>query len=260
VDLIDPTLPKEVGFNDAPDRGTGVDVRGGLAFTANLATGLTVLDISAHSDPVELGRLPQGPGSAGIRANGGICVHGDYAHLTDERAGVLKIVDVSDPAHPVLASEVDVPGEAHRVVVSGGFAYVTCGADGLTIVDVRNPLAPAVAGVLNTIGSVRGVVVSGGVAYLTGGGVLRVVDVSRPSMPTEIGRLATQASGGVDVIGKTVFVASGRGGVRIVDVSDPAAPKAVGAFQTADSAGEVLAAGRFLYVTDSRGGLYVLKF
>jgi hypothetical protein len=52
-----------------------------------------------------------------------VAVVGDYAYVADWTAG-LRVISVSDPAHPVEVGYYDTPGYANGVAVIGDYAYV----------------------------------------------------------------------------------------------------------------------------------------
>jgi hypothetical protein len=68
---------------------------------------------------------------------------GTHVYLTNSGTGSLNIVDISDPYHPVMASEwrtkETAAGRAlHDIDVKNGLAYVSYWSDGLVILDVGN--------------------------------------------------------------------------------------------------------------------------
>ena len=60
------------------------------------------------------------------------------------------IYDVRNPDEPELTGSLDLPGRALKVVVRGGYAYVSSRAGGLQIVDVRDPYQPLGVGYFDT--------------------------------------------------------------------------------------------------------------
>jgi hypothetical protein len=88
-----------------------------------------------------------------------IAAQGNYAY-----AGVgprLVILNVSDPAHPVVAGQSEVlPGLVEGVAVSGDYAYVADGDAGLYIINISNPFSPTQAGLFSTSGPANRVVIS----------------------------------------------------------------------------------------------------
>ncbi len=166
----------------------------------------------------------------------GIHVVGQRAYLPTS-VGTLKVVDVSDPADPVLLGTSDALGTMEKVEVVGNLAYVA-GLSGLFILDVSDPRDPEMIGLFDTagIGNGYGVDVVGDLAYLADGlGGLQIVDVSNPTSPTLRGSLTSAIYAlNVRVVGNLAYVA-GRGlGVHIVDVTNPAAPSLHSSFATRD--------------------------
>jgi len=70
-----------------------------------------------------------------------VAVSGDHLYLG---SGRLTIADVSNPSSPTPLGFVDLPrvSGAQNVVVTGGYAYVTEGYDGLRGIDLSTPSAP----------------------------------------------------------------------------------------------------------------------
>jgi hypothetical protein len=144
---------------------------------------------------------------------------GDYAYV-----GVglrLVILDITDPAAPVLVGQTPpLAGLARIVAVAGDYAYVADLRAGLSVVDVSDPGAPVEVGFYDTPGSPYSVAVAGDYAY----------------------------------------VADWNCGLRVVDVSDPGAPVEVGFYDTPGSAYGVAVAGGLVYVADADAGLVILRY
>jgi hypothetical protein len=83
----------------------------------------------------------------------------------------LRVIDVSDPAHPTEVGFYDTPGYARGVAVSGPYAYVADGGSGLRVIDVSDPAHPTEVGFYDTPGYAYGVAVSGPYAYVADGGL-----------------------------------------------------------------------------------------
>ncbi len=128
---------------------------------------------------------------------------------------------MSDPTHPVEVGFLETAGGAERVAVSGHYAYLADGVDGLRILDVSDPTHPVEVGFLETAGPAIGVTLSQGRAYvsdtLRG---LRVIDVRDPTQPTEVGWYDTGGfANGVALSGTRAYVADG-GGLFVLDCSN----------------------------------------
>lgn len=89
-----------------------------------------------------------------------------------------------------LMSELGLHGEAQKLVVHDGYAYVACRQGGLQIVDVRDPQNPVRISGYNTSGYANGVDYHDGtVALSSGAGGAYVFDVRNPAAPVLIQRV-----------------------------------------------------------------------
>jgi len=137
-----------------------VKVSGNYAYCA-FTNGIVILDITNKSSPVFVSRLYlEGGGTASA-----LSIDNNYAYIACGTSG-LQIINVSNPALPVLAGSYDTPDWAYGVAVSGGYAYVADYSSGLQIINVSNPASPALAGSYNTPGNTEVVAVSGAYAYV----------------------------------------------------------------------------------------------
>jgi len=216
-------------------------------------------------------------------AQAGVCVdYGDFIHLegiadTPDTAwalaqagslvcvadndGGLRLIDVTDPAHPTPLGFVDTPGKARGVAVAGHLAFVADGPAGLQVVDIADPDAPELLGTLDTPDWARAVAVSGDLVYVADGlGGLLTVDTTDPAHPELLGSVDTPGfARHVSLAGSLAFVAVGvEAGLQVVDVSDPAHPAVVGSLDTSGSAFSTLADGDRVYLADGHSGLRVV--
>lgn len=130
----------------------------------------------------------------------------------------LEIWDAQDPARPVKAGALRLPGLIEGVVAGGSSVYVAAGASGVHVVDAADSAAPVHVATFDTSGNAH--------------------------------RLALS--------GSTLFIADGVGGVRSLDVAVPAAPVLAGAYATAGAARSLLYANPHLYVLDTDEGLQIV--
>jgi len=104
--------------------------------------------------------------------------------------------------------------------VSGNYAYVADGTNGLQVIDVRNPTNCVRAGGYDTSGYAEGVAVSGNYAYVADGDSgLQVIDVSNPANPVRVGGCNNAPSGyacGVAVVADRIYVADGAAGLVVI--------------------------------------------
>jgi len=204
----------------------------------------------------------------------GVAVDDGYLYLVE--GDRLVVMDASGPLGlRVLGRSARIPGQAHRLVVDGGYAYVAPGlpadpAAWLHVVDVRDPMRLERVGVLGRGPPVAGqnpramdLAVAGGLLLVAGGaGGLRVVDVRDPRRPREVGALAAgEWTASVAALGSTAYVVvGGEGsvpGLRAVDLSDPTRPREVGHLDTGAAASGVVVSAGYALVT-SGAGLHVI--
>ncbi len=68
-------------------------------------------------------------------------VVGNYAYLAGRQGG-FSIVDISNPAAPVLVSNFDTTGYATTVDVSGNLAVISSNSGGIYLFDITSPTSP----------------------------------------------------------------------------------------------------------------------
>ncbi|MDD1438769.1 DUF4347 domain-containing protein, partial [Dolichospermum sp. ST_sed10] len=78
-----------------------------------------------------------------------VTVVGNYAYAVGDR---LDIIDISDPAKPIVKVSYKTSGYAQGVQVVGNYAYVADSSMGLQIIDISNPLTPTLKGNYDTSG------------------------------------------------------------------------------------------------------------
>jgi hypothetical protein len=260
IDISDPVPGNwlEVGFQDmTTDNTEDVVVAGGVAFVADLQSGLAIIDVSTPSAPGPVVYLD----TAGV-ANS-IAVSGSVAYVADGLAG-LVVVDVSAPAAPVAVLAVNTPGDAAGVAVGGAYAYVADRSSGVQIIDVAIPsgplaIGPGVPGAVTALD----VAVRGDYAFVAAGtGDLRVIDVSDENSPLVVGTwtppppLANLRA--LAASGDYLYAAGNQYGLVILDVSSPGSPQEVGRFNTPGLAQDVVVRGSHAFVADGNSGVQVI--
>lgn len=139
-DASDPDAPLDAGVCDTPDEATAIAIEGPLACVAD-GGGIVTLDVSVPASPAVLGALPLSGSAERVFLLNGI------AYVAAGAAG-LHLVDVSDPAAPLLITSVSAPALtwAADIAVVGDVAYVADWELGTVVIDVSNPAAPVPRG------------------------------------------------------------------------------------------------------------------
>lgn len=189
----------------------------------------------------------------------GVTVSGKHAYLAGGFHGFF-VVDISNPANPIVVGHAYDGGTAYGVAVSGNYAFLANDSDGLRIYDVSNPAAPKSIACTNDLGRGRNVAVIGNTAYLANG-ALFIYNISDPTSPKKLGFVVPGPTGNaydVAVKGNFAYLSSYTDGLRICDISNPTNPFVVS--HTDLSAGNGLSvniSGDHVYVGADWGGLEI---
>lgn len=114
---------------------------------------------------------------------------------------------------------------AYSVAVSGNYAYVANGFDGLRVFDVSNQANPVNLSHVTNGGPAWSVAVMGNLAYVAGNGIW-IYDISNPANPISTGHTGNFAGYGLALQGNYAYVGSSTY-LNICDVSDPTNPTEV---------------------------------
>ncbi len=232
------TLAAEVGF---PGRTADVWVDGDVALVARAEAG-GVSIVALDGTPREVGRF-EAPGATTLDVKGkdGIAY---VAHDEAPGRGGISIVDLADPARPVLLAEIpkDEAPRVHNAWVEGDRLYATA-LGGFRAWDVSDPARPRVAASVSVPGTPHDIHVRDGFAYaalMRSGGVgaagARLMVARADELVPLVFRSWTGAvvhSSWLSADGRYLYVAdeAPNAPIRIFDVSDPAAPLEVGRYQ-----------------------------
>jgi hypothetical protein len=294
ISVSDPTHPAEIGYNDAPEYAWGVAVDGFHAFVADMYSGLYVVDVSAPSSPTDLGVSGPCSQVSGITISGryaylgdsssgfyiadisdpdspsftgpfgtptwgfaSIAIGGDYAYVLDSFEGPSRLVvfDCTNISSPVEIADLETPGSAYDILVSGCYAYIADGPSGIRVIDVSIPSAPEEIASYSLPGSVYGVDMRGGYIYaVSSGSGLHILDVSDPGKPKLVGsELTAGLSNDVATRGNVAYVADLGNGLCVIDVTIPTSPSTITTVDTLDQARKLTINGEYLYLVDSSG-------
>jgi hypothetical protein len=145
-------------------------------------------------------------------------------------------------------------GSSSGICVSGNYAYVSAGQNGLQIIDISSPEDSFIIGSILTPGSVGGIFASDGYCYAADQDAgLQIIDVENPEKPVIVASLDTPG------VAYKVFVSAGyayvvdfNNGLQIVDVQNPEAPFTVRSVSMPGIVG-VYVADNYAYVVNGTG-------
>jgi hypothetical protein len=223
------------------------EMRDGILYYGNGGY-LDMADVSMSvAHPVLLGRwLSPGPVHE-------VAVRGDYAYVACGGPG-LRIVNISDPAHPVETGAIPVNYKATSVALNSSTAYVADKYYGLRIVDIENPEVPVETAYFY-LDYVDRVAYANGYVYLTAEHHgFYVFDVSDPAAP-----VLTDSSGSfyvTDVAVKDNWLYVGcSDSLSLFSLSDPAHPEFIMSFGDEIYFQRIFIDNDIAYVTETYKGL-----
>lgn len=223
LDLTNPAEPRELGRKFIPHMVWDADPHsiqtvGTLAYLAAGKGGLLVLDVSRPDQIVLVGQRDT-PGEA-LELH----VTSNLAYVADGSS--LQIIDVSNPASPVVQSVVTITAGCKNIKTAGATAYLVNGWNHLHAFDLSNPAQAVALGQVELGFDVSDMELVEGLAFFASGSAgIGVMDVSNPIEMRHLSRFSPVGSvRQVEARGSTVYLADGHGGMRVLEVSNPSLP------------------------------------
>lgn len=174
---------------------------------------------------------------------------------------ILCATAVADTGYYAPVGQLDTPGYAAGLAVSGDYVYVADGSS-LRIIDVSDPTEPVEVGSLTGLIAATDVAVAGHYAYVADGlANLRIVDISDPTNPTQVGQYVPPVGGPYTVTrlalkGTYAFLGTVEFGMRVINCANPAAPTEVCFKFGLETPGDLVVSGDYLYCADADGYLW----
>lgn len=236
VDVSNPAAPFIVGslqdFINL-DGGLHIDIQGNYAYvTAPADNRMTVIDISVPQNPRLVSSIKD---DTRLYQADGITVTGSYAYVVSHQIdggtdkSYLNAINISDPAHPVMASSLNSTffRGGDQMTIIGNYMYIPGNVDHtFSIVDISNPFAMSI--------------------------------VSHITSDSYIGQSCY-----VDALNQLAYMTSADNNrLTVVDITDVTLPHIIGSVQDSTnlaSALYVIAQGRFAYVTSPQGTFSVVE-
>jgi hypothetical protein len=209
-----------------------------LVITLGILTGVsTIVPLIINLFPIsfntrELGQIDTGGMARDVE------VHGHIAYVVDTsepNPGGLLIINVSDPANPIILGSYYQSGLPWQVRVVGEIAYLANSMVGLEILNVSDPTNPIKIDQYSGSGEAYDVEVVGDIAYLADWSRgLIILNVSNPSNVREIRTiLIPGACIHVSVVNSLAYIVDHQtefSGLRVVNVSNPSLPVQISNF------------------------------
>lgn len=249
LDISDPASPTQVAtFGESSD---GILVAGEVAFVYEFMAGLASYNISDIENPNLI-----------INYNCSvedIWIENNYLYFTN--FAVLGIWDISNVSN-VIEEGGFTSGFAHRVTVSGDYAFVADDSDGLEIIDISDPINPTkvYSYTYNTSDAIFDTFIDGNTLYVAHGGHgLFIFDITDKESPTLLGTFDTAlgVARGIVVDGNIGYLANEYNGFEVLDVSNPNAVTRLIHAVTLGWCYDLTFADDYLYVAQGIHGMLV---
>ncbi|MGD9732349.1 MAG: C13 family peptidase [Desulfamplus sp.] len=189
IDISNPNKPVITGSLRMSGWARDVTVIDNIAYVA-VSSGLQIVDITNPTKPNIIGYVDT-TGSAQS-----VAVVDDKAYVaygngsifgTTVSDGGLLVIDIVNPALPVIIGSVAMPCYVKSVTVIDDKAYVADGYSGLQVVDITNSNKPVIIGSVDAPGNANDVTIIDNKAYIAAGGRgLVIVPIPVEVTPTVI--------------------------------------------------------------------------
>jgi hypothetical protein len=223
VDLHNVDLVTEASSSFEAHQAVDLSIDGSLAYVADQAAGLRILDVSDPTRPATLGIYD----TIAVLDVRSAVARDSFAFITywGDRRRFLRVLDVSNPTAPTFAAEESCRNPPDDMVLRDSFLYCA-EVNQFQIFNVARPREPVlVGGCVTTDGINFGLVVQDTFAYLIGD-VFQVINIARPSAPVVVSSTAGGAAG-LAVRDTFAYIPSGWDSVYIYSVANPASTRRI---------------------------------
>ncbi|MBU0508161.1 T9SS type A sorting domain-containing protein [bacterium] len=243
IDVSNPAQPLEIPQVPIQCSANAIQIVDNFAFVA-ASPGPLFLDITDPAEPVVIW-------SSSEYRSLDIEVHGNFAYLAGDDPG-LFVLDITELNSPLVVGNYRSGWEEVRgVSVSGHYAFLACGWNGLEVVDLSTMQMVAS---IESLSYAFGVDVVDGYAYVNYGDPecpLAIVDISNPLAPQTVGVYYPPSDLiSFEVAGDLVYVADRYHGLRTVDVSVPSNPQEIHRYNRYGHDLDVIVSGNRAYVQE----------
>ena len=173
LDVSDPSAPTVIVTQDTPGYQQNVTLSGSVAVVVDQPSGVFLFELADPTAPTSAGTLRPDRmrvGTAMLADDGRL-----YVVKANRRAGLLEIVDISDPGGARLLGSYDSPGRPQRVAVTGSTVYLADGPAGLHVVDVSDPADATLIATYDTPGAAGDVAVDSSLVFVADGSALLIL-------------------------------------------------------------------------------------
>ncbi len=189
-----------------------------------------------------------------------VAVAGNMAYVAGNS---LKVVNIANPASPVLLSTLSTGTILTNVCVVNNYVYLIDQGSRFYVVDVTNPLAPVLKNPsgLSMPGLATSMTAMGSYVYvgLSFQSEVRVINVTNPVAPVIAGQINTTFYvNDIFALNNNLYVIS-NGSLQIFNISNPLAATLTGKLSGFIVASKIFVKGSLVYVGDNNFGLKIVS-
>lgn len=257
VDVSNPAMPSAVYHLPLIGGASSIEVAGNYAYLGESfkwingvpqGGSLQIYDLSSPASPALISSLEMNGEKWTIR------VKDEYVYVAGGSRG-LVIVDVADPANPLIIAQLSISPQGIALV--DNLALVADTNNGLQVVDITFPADPRLVATVETEDSAMDVVVLDDLAYVADrDGGLYLIDY-RGLYP--VGRYQPPSPGTSIIIqDELAYITHGASGFTVLDISDMPHPREIKQYGTPGTARYLDVVDGLAYVADYQAGLQII--
>jgi len=232
-------------------------------YITNENTGMQKLDISNKSNisPITAFDTPADAIALDVKSNT-IFTLDDNVGNSPEKEG-LRIYQISVTGEVIqffLKGFCSTPGKANALSITGEYAYIADGNQGLQIINISDKTSPEIINSYDTTGYTEDIIIESNDAYLADGNQgVSIINIADPANPKLISTYSTLGyAKDIFVSQSYAYVINENQGLQILDISNKTNLFQLGAYDTSGAAESVLVEDNYAYIADGDAGLVII--
>jgi len=214
----DPLAPIPLTLFPTPGESLNLALMGQRAYIADGSAGMAVVDLTNLFAPTLAGSFP-------VENAVAVALRGSYAYVVTGERKDLHILDIENPEEIREIGKFNTAGKAIHIALSGGYAYISEGTDGIEVVNIQDPTDPSITSIGTAFNSrdARSIMFRGSYAFIADGPAgMKVFDMESPAQPRLVDTFSILGGYATSMIseGEYVFLAVNRKGIFPFNVLD----------------------------------------